>query len=103
MVFFFFSSRRRHTRCGRDWSSDVCSSDLEVLRPGDIALDTVGPFQTRSTRLVEGAIEIGCDVVDLSDSLAYARAVLALHDRAASAGVRLFTSCSAIATVAASA
>src|SRR3989442_479197 len=23
----FFSSRRRHTRCGRDWSSDVCSSD----------------------------------------------------------------------------
>src|SRR6185503_10259632 len=26
-VFFFFSSRRRHTRCSRDWSSDVCSSD----------------------------------------------------------------------------
>src|SRR5207245_6546978 len=26
--FFFFSSRRRHTRCYRDWSSDVCSSDL---------------------------------------------------------------------------
>src|SRR3989449_7688956 len=30
MVFFFFSSRRRHTRCSRDWSSDVCSSDLEA-------------------------------------------------------------------------
>src|SRR5690554_7418617 len=29
--FFFFSSRRRHTRCGRDWSSDVCSSDLLVI------------------------------------------------------------------------
>src|SRR3989449_4903772 len=28
--FFFFSSRRRHTRCSRDWSSDVCSSDLEA-------------------------------------------------------------------------
>src|SRR5690554_7599158 len=27
---FFFSSRRRHTRCGRDWSSDVCSSDLSM-------------------------------------------------------------------------
>src|SRR5216684_7135410 len=26
---FFFSSRRRHTRCSRDWSSDVCSSDLQ--------------------------------------------------------------------------
>src|SRR2546429_1511423 len=29
-VFFFFSSRRRHTRCSRDRSSDVCSSDLYV-------------------------------------------------------------------------
>src|SRR5436309_12283945 len=29
--FFFFSSRRRHTRFSRDWSSDVCSSDLQVL------------------------------------------------------------------------
>src|SRR3989449_5310272 len=28
VAFFFFSSRRRHTRCSRDWSSDVCSSDL---------------------------------------------------------------------------
>src|SRR5215212_3088740 len=28
--FFFFSSRRRHTRCLSDWSSDVCSSDLAV-------------------------------------------------------------------------
>src|SRR5256884_6348267 len=30
VVGFFFSSRRRHTRCSRDWSSDVCSSDLGV-------------------------------------------------------------------------
>src|SRR3712207_8793192 len=28
---FFFSSRRRHTRYWRDWSSDVCSSDLHVI------------------------------------------------------------------------
>src|SRR5206468_7479323 len=28
---FFFSSRRRHTRSDRDWSSDVCSSDLQLL------------------------------------------------------------------------
>src|SRR5439155_18918807 len=28
--FFFFSSRRRHTRWPRDWSSDVCSSDLQM-------------------------------------------------------------------------
>src|SRR5207245_8123518 len=30
-VIFLFSSRRRHTRCYRDWSSDVCSSDLVDL------------------------------------------------------------------------
>src|SRR2546421_9230640 len=28
IAYFFFSSRRRHTRSDRDWSSDVCSSDL---------------------------------------------------------------------------
>src|SRR5258705_4697241 len=32
MFFFFFSSRRRHTRCLSDWSSDVCSSDLILVR-----------------------------------------------------------------------
>src|SRR5690606_38770381 len=30
-LFFFFSSRRRHTRFSRDWSSDVCSSDLQLI------------------------------------------------------------------------
>src|SRR3712207_7956253 len=30
VCFFFFSSRRRHTRYWRDWSSDVCSSDLSI-------------------------------------------------------------------------
>src|SRR6267378_3556752 len=33
--FFFFSSRRRHTTSLRDWSSDVCSSDLDRRVPGD--------------------------------------------------------------------
>src|SRR5207249_9583018 len=40
---FFFSSRRRHTRSKRDWSSDVCSSDLGVeggeAIPGDRGLE----------------------------------------------------------------
>src|SRR5262245_63426347 len=52
--FFFFSSRRRHTRCLSDWSSDVCSSDLEVkeviinvlsdgrMKVGDRILDADG-------------------------------------------------------------
>src|SRR5690606_12210659 len=33
LEYFFFSSRRRHTRFSRDWSSDVCSSDLIYLYP----------------------------------------------------------------------
>src|SRR5436853_4008197 len=33
--FFFFSSRRRHTRCLSDWSSDVCSSDLRFAPPSE--------------------------------------------------------------------
>src|SRR5207249_9706160 len=38
--FFFFSSRRRHTRSKRDWSSDVCSSDLvHKDLGGNVALD----------------------------------------------------------------
>src|SRR5699024_11983959 len=38
-ILFFFSSRRRHTRSKRDWSSDVCSSDLIGVVP------TKEPFQ----------------------------------------------------------
>src|SRR5260221_3663487 len=35
LFFFFFSSRRRHTRSLCDWSSDVCSSDLNVGQQGE--------------------------------------------------------------------
>src|SRR5256885_8673382 len=47
LLFFFFSSRRRHTRLQGDWSSDVCSSDL--------------PDNER-LRLVEHLRRIGCTV-----------------------------------------
>src|SRR5207253_5884161 len=39
--FFFFSSRRRHTRWPRDWSSDVCSSDL--LLPKTLGVRDIDP------------------------------------------------------------
>src|SRR5690349_22961197 len=39
ICFFFFSSRRRHTRSLRDWSSDVCSSDLAAARPHEGVTD----------------------------------------------------------------
>src|SRR5256884_2759226 len=47
---FFFSSRGRHTRCSRDWSSDVCSSDLDAPRQsGDFSpsYTTTGNVITR--------------------------------------------------------
>src|SRR5690606_2499886 len=44
-LFFFFSSRRRHTRFSRDWSSDVCSSDLEVDHPRRADRDLPGWFR----------------------------------------------------------
>src|SRR2546430_3482498 len=56
-VFFFFSSRRRHTRFDCDWSSDVCSSDL---LEGGIGGDPLGnlrvgnPKPQRSRSLIEG-------------------------------------------------
>src|SRR5690348_1172304 len=36
LMLFFFSSRRRHTRWTGDWSSDVCSSDLALIRNKEI-------------------------------------------------------------------
>src|SRR5699024_12028231 len=46
--FFFFSSRRRHTRSKRDWSSDVCSSDLAKmarLTANLLSSGVVSPFK----------------------------------------------------------
>src|SRR5690606_40895655 len=44
---FFFSSRRRHTRFSRDWSSDVCSSDLSMYRPTYKTLSELGVEETK--------------------------------------------------------
>src|SRR5436309_5182149 len=56
--FFFFSSRRRHTRFSRDWSSDVCSSDLAVVTGVlMMALDVViDPLAVRGDRWFLGRI-----------------------------------------------
>src|SRR2546429_357598 len=61
---FFFSSRRRHTRCSRDWSSDVCSSDLGYIITHN--LGETGPFRVRTGR--RKAFENGA-----ADSLSYRR------------------------------
>src|SRR3989440_10566416 len=58
--FFFFSSRRRHTRSDRDWSSDVCSSDLSLpCRAADAFRHA--PLETLSPRPVEAPLREGGD------------------------------------------
>src|SRR3712207_7485865 len=63
---FFFSSRRRHTRYWRDWSSDVCSSDLAgtTRRSGPTRLVSTGSVSTvcpaSSTRTVEWPRKCRC-------------------------------------------
>src|SRR5438034_8495699 len=50
-IFFFFSSRRRHTRSLCDWSSDVCSSDLGMTYPRTSERDSIArPGRTTSGR-----------------------------------------------------
>src|SRR2546429_2636748 len=72
IFFFFFSSRRRHTRCSRDWSSDVCSSDLKlsrtraghpfpvqhVDREHAVLRVLVEPLDCRSNRLYQDSVRI---------------------------------------------
>src|SRR3712207_8291310 len=64
LTFFFFSSRRRHTRYWRDWSSDVCSSDLqnggqptleEVANLAGVSRSTVSRVINESPRVSEEA------------------------------------------------
>src|SRR5699024_11923879 len=52
---FFFSSRRRHTRSKRDWSSDVCSSDLTmaILIPTPVAIPILAIPVTLAVRLIQ--------------------------------------------------
>src|SRR2546429_486505 len=60
VIFFFFSSRRRHTRCSRDWSSDVCSSDL-IASSKD---GTVKIFEGTSLKLLK-TVDYGDDADNL--------------------------------------
>src|SRR2546430_16649621 len=69
MFYFFFSSRRRHTRFDCDWSSDVCSSDLErslaiwqyqqrrtmTVKPGDLEITRI----LTNVRVIKRTLGVG--------------------------------------------
>src|SRR6266700_1972289 len=57
LILLFFSSRRRHTRFSRDWSSDVCSSDLDVgVIPRHGYLSRARQIQVREACYVAGEL-----------------------------------------------
>src|SRR2546421_7542793 len=61
--FFFFSSRRRHTRSDRDWSSDVCSSDL---RAGACVEGVFDPLGDTVSQRIEDALDAGASATPSS-------------------------------------
>ena len=76
--------------------------DLRVyLKQRDLVIDAAGPFQTRTPALIETAMRIGFDIIDLSDSPDYTAMI---YERAApigAAGIRVLTACSTLSTVSA--
>src|SRR5216683_5199096 len=78
LFFFFFSSRRRHTSSDRDWSSDVCSSDLA---PGKL-------FRARITTPAPGADSIHAEI---DTGACLARAVAALNALTPSPDITIVT------------
>src|SRR2546429_1122442 len=61
--WFFFSSRRRHTRCSRDWSSDVCSSDL-LFTPESRTGDVEAAHLAERQAFRSGKVEADSMVID---------------------------------------
>src|SRR2546430_12351693 len=57
LIFFFFSSRRRHTRFDCDWSSDVCSSDLGQRRPHVLVPDVREVVGAGDARVVDQDVQ----------------------------------------------
>ena len=70
-----------------------------LIHPNDVILDTVGPFQRRSHALLDVVLERGADLVDLSDSSAYARSIAERRTEIGTRGSTVLTGCSAISAV----
>src|SRR2546422_9521602 len=79
---FFFSSRRRHTRCSRDWSSDVCSSDLEAAAGELVAAERVG-----AGPLLDGLAELALELLALGLERLETEAGAGLEQREDAVGV----------------
>jgi hypothetical protein len=90
-------------RPGLDLLLDVedRASVRRAIRARDVIVDATAPFQKRTATLVDEAIAVGADLVDLSDSLGYARLVWARDIAARKHGVRILNGCSSVSVLSA--
>src|SRR2546421_3176677 len=89
VFFFFFSSRRRHTRSDRDWSSDVCSSDLMSAPVAPRYAEAIDQLQAWGFRVSKFfRVVHGTDAC-----LAYYREILAQRDQLRSEERRVGKEC----------
>jgi hypothetical protein len=93
----------KHSKADLRLDVNSRASVKSALRQFDVVVDAAGPFQARTTALVEAALETGFDVVDLSDSLEYAEKMEGLRLRIEAAGIRVLTSCSSVSAISAAA
>ena len=93
------ASRRR----GADLQVDANdpASIRAAFKHGDIVVDAAGPFHLRSTALIEAAIEIGLDIIDINDDLIYAERVIALKPRIDNTEIRVLSSASSVSAISA--
>ncbi|HMC20336.1 MAG TPA: saccharopine dehydrogenase NADP-binding domain-containing protein [Thermoanaerobaculia bacterium] len=71
------------------------------LKPRDLVVDAAGPFQKRNSALIDVALRIGVDVVDISDSADYTSMIYQREAPIGAAGIRVLTACSSLSTVSA--
>ena len=90
-------------QAGGDLALDVEDPDSirKAIRSRDVIVDATAPFQKRTATLVDEAIAAGADVVDLSDSLGYARLVWTRDGAARDRGVRVLNGCSSVSVLSA--
>src|SRR5690606_40439484 len=74
---FFFSSRRRHTRFSRDWSSDVCSSDLDTAGLEEAPPGSIAARMTRQTEQALKDADLVLFVIDAREGVTPADAAFA--------------------------
>ena len=81
-------------------NADELRSNLKLR---DLVIDAAGPFQTRTPALIETAVRIGFDVIDLSDSPEYTAMIYEHEAPIGASGIRVLPACSTLSTVSAAA